>query len=377
MIRSLLTTQQFDIGVDTANIVTVQIAAPEARYPEAADRLVFQERLQERLGNLPSMAALTFVTNPPAGGATFRTLKIEGRDMTDENDRLPVIARLAVAPGYFEALDLTIRRGRAFTDTDGAAGAEAVIVNEQFVTQYIPDEDPLGKRLRLGEDLGRGVEDPDAPWLTIVGVSPPVFQQSPFQDLSVQPTLYVPFRQNPPAAFTILARSTVSEEALAAAIRNELVQVDPDLPLYNVRTLDDILSQRNWPVRIFGTAFASFAVIALLMSSIGIYAATAYGVGQRTQEIGVRMALGAGRRDILWLVLKQGIWRIGLGLAFGLLAAFGASRVLSAALVNMSATDPTTYVSISLLLAAATLLACVVPARRATRLDPVDALRNE
>jgi ABC-type antimicrobial peptide transport system permease subunit len=221
------------------------------------------------------------------------------------------------------------------------------------------------------------VEDPDAPWLTIVGVSPPVFQQSPFQDLRVQPTLYVPFRQNPPAAFTILARSTVSEEALAAAIRNELVQVDPDLPLYNVRTLDDILSQRNWPVRIFGTAFASFAVIALLMSSIGIYAATAYGVGQRTQEIGVRMALGAGRRDILWLVLKQGIWRIGLGLALGLLAAFGASRVLSAALVNMSATDPTTYVSISLLLAAVTLLACVVPARRATRLDPGDALRNE
>lgn len=357
MMRSFLTMQRFDIGVDTQNIVTVQVSAPNARYPEPADRLAFQERLTERLGSLPSMDALALVSNPPAGGATFRTLKIEGREMTDENNRLPIIARLAVAPGYFDALDLTIRRGRAFEERDGAAGAEAIIVNEPFATRYFPDEDPLGKRLRLGTDLNRGTEDLEAPWLAIVGVSPPVFQQSPLGDLSVQPTVYVPFRQEPPATFTILARSSVSEEAAAAAIRNELVQVDPDLPLYNVRTMDDILAQRNWPYRIFGTAFAIFAVIALMMSSIGIYAATAYGVGQRTQEIGVRMALGAGRRDILWLVLKQGIRRIGLGVTLGLLAAAGASRVLSAVLVNMSATDPTTFVSISVLLAAVTLLA--------------------
>jgi ABC-type antimicrobial peptide transport system permease subunit len=141
--------------------------------------------------------------------------------------------------------------------------------------------------------------------------------------------------------------------------------------------MDDILAQRNWPYRIFGTLFATFAVIALLMSSVGIYAVTAYGVGQRTQEIGVRMALGARQRDILWLVLRQGITRIFLGVALGLLAALGASRVLSAVLVNMTATDPTTFVSISLLLAVVTLLACFVPARRATHLDPVDALRVE
>jgi ABC-type antimicrobial peptide transport system permease subunit len=166
-------------------------------------------------------------------------------------------------------------------------------------------------------------------------------------------------------------------DAIVTGIRNELRQIDGDLPLYNIRTMDELLAQRNWPYRIFGTLFGTFAVIALLISSVGIYAATAHGVGQRTQELGVRMALGAGRRDILWLVLRQGIWRISIGLVLGVLAAFGVSRVLVSVLVNTTATDPTTFISICLLLTAVTLLACFVPARRATRLDPVDALRTE
>jgi putative ABC transport system permease protein len=377
MIRSFLITQRFDIGVETENLVTVQVAPPAARYPQPADRIAFQERLGERLEGLPDVDTLTLVSHPPAGGAAFRTLKIEGRDMTDANNRLPIVARLSVVPGYFDALSLSVKRGRGFTETDGAAGAEAVIVNEPFVARYFPDVDPLGMRLRLGEDVNRGTEDLAAPWLTIVGVSPPVFQQSPNQDLRVQPTVYVPFRQDPPVAFTVLARSRVSDDAVVAAIRNELRQVDADLPVFNVRTLDDILAQRNWPYRIFGTLFGVFAVIALLMSSVGIYAVTAHGVGQRTQELGVRMALGAGRRDILWLVLRRGIARIALGVALGLIAAWGASRVLSAVLVNTAPTDPATFVSIAVLLAVVTLVACFIPARRATRLDPVDALRTD
>jgi putative ABC transport system permease protein len=195
--------------------------------------------------------------------------------------------------------------------------------------------------------------------------------------LSVQPTVYVPFRQEPPVAFTVLARTRLAGDAVVNGIRNELRQIDADLPLFNIRTMDEILAQRNWPYRIFGTLFGAFAVIALLISSVGIYASTAHGVGQRTQELGIRMALGAGRRDILWLVLRQGIWRIAIGLVIGVLAAFGVSRVLVSVLVNTTATDPTTFISICLLLTAVTLLACVVPARRATRLDPVDALRTE
>jgi predicted permease len=377
MIRSFLITQRFDIGVNTENLVSVQLTLPNARYPQPADRVAFQERLQERLESVPGVDALTIVSQPPAGGAQMLTLKIEGREMVDANNRLPTVYRLVVVPDYFESLELPISRGRVFTETDGVSGAEAVIVNETFVARYFPDTDPIGSRLRLGQDLNRGTEDTAAPWLTIVGVSPPVFQQSPQQDLSVQPTVYVPFRQEPLVGFTILARTQVAGDAVVTAIRNELRQLDQDLPLYNIRTMDDILAQRNWPYRIFGTLFGTFAVIALLISAVGIYAVTAHGVGQRTQEIGVRMALGADRRDILWLVLKQGTLRIVIGLVLGVLAAFAASRVFVSILVNTTPTDPTTFISICVLLSAVTLLACFVPARRATRLHPTQALRVE
>jgi putative ABC transport system permease protein len=377
MIRSFLITQRFDVGVETQNLVTVQIALPSRRYPQPADRLAFEERLLTRLESLPGMDAATIVSHPPAGGAAFKTLKLEGRDMTDVNNRLPWVARLSVVPDYFDALKLPVRQGRVFNEVDGAPGAEAVIVNEPFVARYFPNEDPLGQRLRLGDNLNRSTEDLSAPWLTIVGVSPPVFQQSRSQQLRVEPTVYVPFRQEPTVAFTVLARSGLSKDAAVNAIRGELRQIDADLPLYNIRTMDDILAQRNWPYRIFGTLFGVFALIALSMSSLGIYAVAAYGVGQRTQEIGVRMTFGARERDILWLILRQGILRIALGIVLGLLAAVATSRVLSAVLVNTTPTDPTTFIAISFLLATVTLLACFVPARRATRLDPVNALRVE
>ena len=377
MIRSFLIAQQFDIGVDTQNLVTAQVFLPPARYPQPADRLAFQESLTERLQTVPGVDSLTVVSQPPAGGAAMRTLKIEGRDMTDANNRLPNVARIMVDPGYFNALDLGVRRGRGFTESDGAAGSEVVIVNEVFATRYFENADPLGSRIRLGTDLDRGTEDLQSPWHTIIGVSPPVFQQSPNQDLSVQPTIYLPFRQEPPGAFTVLARSRLAGDAVVNGIRSELRLLDADLPLANIRTMDDILAQRNWPYRIFGTLFGTFAVVALLISSVGIYAATAHGIGQRTQELGVRMALGAARRDILWLVLKQGLVRIVIGTVLGVAAAAFVSRVLTSVLVNTTATDPATFASICLLLTAVTMLACFMPARRATRLDPVHALRTE
>jgi predicted permease len=377
MIRSFLITQQFDIGVDTENLVTAQIFLPPGRYPQPADRLAFQERLTEKLENVPGVDSLTVVSQAPAVGAAMRTLKIEGRDMTDANNRLPNVARIMVDPGYFDALDLDLRRGRGFTESDGTPGSEVVIVNEVFATRYFENADPLGTRIRLGADLDRGTEDLQSPWHTIIGVSPPVFQQSPQQDLSVQPTVYLPLRYEPPVAFTVLARTSLAGDTVVAGIRAGLRELDPNLPLANTRTMDEVLAQRNWPYRIFGTLFGTFAVIALLISSVGIYAATAHGIGQRTQELGVRMALGAARRDILWLVLRQGLARIVIGMVLGVLAAVGVSRVLVSVLVNTTATDPVTFVSICLLLAAVTLLACFVPARRATRLDPVDALRTE
>lgn len=377
MIRSFLNSQRVEIGVETENLMTVQVQPPSARYPQPADRLAFEERLMERLRTIQGIDKLTIASQPPMGGAATKTLSAAGRNLADRNNKLPFVGRVAVVPEYFETLGITLRQGRTFTPADGAPGSEVAIVNEPFVTRYFSGGDALGKRIRLGQDLDRAAEDPNAPWLTIVGVSPPVLQQTGRNDSTIQPTVYLPYRQEPTIAFTVLARSRLPRETVTAALRNELRNVDPDIPLYNIRTMDDMLAQRTWPFRVFGTLFAAFAIIALVLSSVGIYAVTAYGVGQRTQEIGVRMALGASQKDVLWLVLRQGLRRIGIGLALGLLAAWGLSRVLASILVEVRPDDPATFVSIAILLYAVTLAACLVPARRAMYLDPVDALRTE
>jgi putative ABC transport system permease protein len=378
MIRSFLNTQRFDIGVDTSKMLTVQIQPPASRYPQPADRLAFEERMMQRLASLPGMDSIVIASHPPAGGAATKTLKIDGRDMADKNNRLPFVGRVAVFPGYFQAMDLKLLRGRDFTPSDGSPGSEVAIVNQPFVDRYFPGEEPLGKRIRLGVDLDRGLEDPKAPWVTIIGVSPGVFQQGGGRNtnLVIQPGIYLPFRQDPPIAFTVVARSHLPQDNVITSIRNELRNIDPDLPLYNIRSLDDILRQQRWPYVVFGTLFATFASIALLMSAVGIYAVTSYGVGQRTQELGVRIALGASRQTVMWLVLKQGLVRITVGLILGLLAAFGVSRVLASLLVNIAPTDPVTFVSISIVLTIVTVLACWIPARRAMRLNPVEALRG-
>ncbi|HYR88838.1 MAG TPA: ABC transporter permease [Terriglobia bacterium] len=377
MMRSFINMYSFDIGVETSRLLTVQVQPAAVRYPQPENRRAFQERLLERLGTLPGIDKLTIASQPPAGGALGRTLKLQDRNVADAGDRLPTVFRVAVVPGYFQALDLKVTQGRDFTAADGNPGNEVVIVNEPFVRKYFPGEDPVGKRIRLGQDFVRFTDDPNLPWLTVVGVSPPVFQTGQQNDLTVQPTVYVPFRQEPTIAFTVLARSRLPKDTLISGIRNELRSVDPDLPLYNIRTMDEILEQRRWPFRVFGTLFGAFGLIALTMSSVGIYAVTAYGVGQRTQEIGLRMALGASQRDVMWLVLRQGLRRIGVGLIFGLLAAWGLSRVLQSILVQVTAADPVTFIAITILLTLVTIIACLVPSRRAMHLDPVDALRTE
>jgi predicted permease len=378
MIRSFLNMNRFDIGADTNNLMTVQIQPASKRYPQPSDRLAFEERLLQRLGSLPGIESITIASQPPAGGAAPRTLKIDGREIADKDNRLPTVDRIAVVAGYFRFLHTSVSRGRDFNAADGRPGGEVAIVNPSFASKYFPNEDPLGKRIRLGTDFVRGTDDPTAVWATIVGVSPAIFQRpGPNNDLSVQPTVYIPFRQDPSVAFTVIARSALPRDKVISGIRTELRNEDSDLPLYNIRSLEDLLEQQRWPYRVFGTLFAVFALIGLLISAVGVYAVTAHGVGQRTQEIGVRMALGASKQHVLWLVLRQGLRRIAIGLVLGLLAAFGVSRVLRTLLVNITPTDPATFVAITLLLAAVTLFACITPARRATKLDPVEALRTE
>lgn len=373
MVRSFLNTQRTDPGIDPRNLLTARVSLPQARYPEASERVRFATRLVERVLSIPGVQAATVASNVPGQGAVGRVPIFEDRenppDPTAQN-RLPRVWSVSVAPGYFDALDLRLLGGRDFTPLDGEPGAEVAIVNEVFRDRYWPGENPLGKRLKLSDD-------PDAPWIAVIGVSPAVLQASSDEDPSIQPTVYVPFRQEPDFGTRLIARTSLPPEAIASALNEELRLLDPDTPLFDIQTVEEILRRRNWPYRVFGSLFAIFALVALVMSSVGIYGVTAYTVGQRTQEIGIRMALGARHRDILRLVLGQGVRRIAIGLAIGLFGAWAVSRILNSVLVNVTATDPLTFTLIPLLLTAVTLTACLLPARRALRLDPADALRNE
>jgi putative ABC transport system permease protein len=281
---------------------------------------------------------------------------------------------VSTGPRYFDTIGVRLLRGRALTESDGVSQQSAVI-NRRLADMYFPGEDPIGNRIRLTEEFPTG---PQSDWATIVGVSPTI-RQSGVEKPDPDPVAYVPHLESPAMSpVAILLVRTRSDPAKAtAAIRNEVRALDADLPLFNIRTLDEQLAQQRWLYRVFGSMFTVFALIALILSAVGLYAVTAYSVTQRTQEIGVRMALGAEPRAIRWLVLRRALIQLSIGLTIGLAGAFGVGRLLRSMIVQISTADPATLATIVAVLVTVAIAACVWPARRATRLDPVVALRYE
>jgi predicted permease len=268
-------------------------------------------------------------------------------------------------------------RGRAFTADDGAAGAENVIVNERFVSLFFKDGDPIGRRIRLAAAPARPGAPADVqPWRTIVGISP-TLRHSSFQETEPAPAVYTTYREDAPPAITLLVRSQTDPRAVLRTVQTDVQAIDPDQPVFTVRTMSEMLAQHTWPYRVFGAVFAIFAGIALVMATVGLYAVMAYSVVQRTTEIGVRMALGADGRRVSWMILRRGLVQLALGLTLGLAGAFALSRVIAALLIQVSPTDPATFIGISVFLSAVAIAACILPARRATRVDPLIALRAE
>jgi putative ABC transport system permease protein len=369
MVRSYLKLQALEIGFDPRDVIAGTIGLAEPRWDTPESRIRFGEQLLERVRAVPGVEAATVASSFPFSGGQQARIEIEGRPVVDRV-RAPRAFAVAIADEYFATLQVSLRQGRAFSAADGRAGAEVAIVNERFAAQMFDGENPIGRRFRLLSD------DRTTPWLTVVGVAPSIRQNDP-QQVEPEPVLYQPFRQDPPRSVGLMVRTAGRPAGIARALRDAVRQVNADQPLYNLKTYDEVLDDVSWLWRVFGTLFAVFAAIALLLSAIGLYAVTAYSVAQRTQEIGVRIALGARRGQVSWMILRRGLAQLGLGLAIGLVAAWFASGVLNQLLVQLSARDPLTFFVITALLVVITAAACLIPARRAMRVDPSIALRAE
>jgi hypothetical protein len=301
-------------------------------------------------------------------GAFPRALKLDGRDAASKTGAPTDVFTLPAHTGYFRALDVKLRLGRDFRPGDGAAGSEVAIVNESFVAKYWPSENPIGKRLRVGNDK--------APWLEVVGVSPDIFQMGNIA-IGPRPLVYLPFRLNPSQSFSVMAHTEDSGGSTAMEMRTEAAKLDPDLALHNVMNLDEEIRQDRLPYQVFTAIWGIFSVMALLMSSVGLYGVTAHGVSRRTQEIGIRAAVGATPVGVVWLVLKQSVLRVAAGLVLGLIGAALLGDLVEGILSPIPPRDPLTFTFIAALMASVALTACIVPAWRAARLTPADALRME
>ena len=375
MMRSFMNMYRFEPGFETSRLLTMSIILPGRKYPSRDDQLAILRRIDERLNAVGAIEGASTSTNPPMGGGAARQLAIDGR--TAAADAKPAtVTVVGVGPKYFDALGVRLLRGKPWTEADGTPGREVAVINQQLASMHFGNEDPIGKRIRLTDDTPAGQQ---SAWATVIGLSPNVRQRGGMRSPDPDPVVYVPHEQNAvaPRGAVILVRGRSDPGPLTALLRKEIFAVDSDMPLANIRTMDQSLEQQRWDVRVFGTMFSVFAGIAIILATVGLYAVTAYSVTQRTQEIGVRMALGAQSEQVRWLILKRGLIQLGIGLTIGLAGAFGVGRLLRSLLVQTGPTDPVTLASITLLLVGVGVTACLLPARQATRLNPVTALRYE
>jgi putative ABC transport system permease protein len=374
MVRSFMKVYSQDLGIRSDYLLTMRLQLPSTKYPNAAARQQFFERLAPRLEAVPGAESTAITTSVPPEGGGQRDVEIEGRPIAAGTERR-VVTSVTISPTFFDTVGATLIRGRAFGVNDGLPGSETAIVNARFASEFFPGEDPIGRRIRF-PDRESKPGTPPAVWRTIVGISPALQHGAP-RNVQSPSVVYVPLRQEPTGYAVLLVRSRVDPAVMVNSIRREVQAIDQDQPVYTVRTVAQMLNQQQWPYRVFGTLFGVFALIALILAAVGLYAVMAYSVTQRTQEIGVRMALGAAGSQVSWLILRRGIVQLVIGLSIGLAGAWFASRALRPLLFQVAPNDPTTLAGISLLLTIVALAACLIPARRATRLDPLVALRRD
>jgi putative ABC transport system permease protein len=363
-LRSIQNAQQINLGFESKNLLSLNVDLGALHYEEDRGEQFYRSAI-ERVQNAPGVASVSVAANAPIGGGFSRTIFPEGRDeasgyrgtLTEVND---------ITPNYFDTMHIPVKGGRTFTDIDRKNTTLVAIVNEAMAKHFWPNEDVLGKRFHFFGDtelrqivgvVGNSVIDE-------VGETP-------------QPNVFIPMTQDYVPAATLVVRTTGNPESTVSTARAALQSLDPNLAITNVFTIEQIVSQGLWPARMGAILLALFAGLALVLSSVGVYGVLSYSVNQQTREIGLRMALGAQKGDVMRLVLGQGLRLTVIGLVAGVILALALMRVVVSLLFNVQAYDPLTYAAVTVLLTAVALLACYIPARRAMGVDPMVALRYD
>jgi putative ABC transport system permease protein len=369
LVRSFLLLRDVNPGFNPEKVLTMRLSLPSAIYPEPGRRVEFFRELTRRVEELPGVEAAGAAISLPLGGTSLSVwwgFVREGNPLAAEYafDAGYVVA----TPGYMKAMSIPLKSGREFTDRDAADAPKVAIINETLARRVFPGEDPVGKRLTAWRDEKFARE--------IVGVAGDVKMGE--MEGEDAPQVYVPLAQNPTwGSLSLAVRTTVEPESLTGAVRGAVLSIDKNQPVYDVRTMEDVRSASVANMRMVVILFGVFAALALLLAAVGIYGVLSYAVAQRTHEIGIRLALGAQRSDVLRLVVGHGMRLVILGVVLGTAGAFAVTRLLESLLFGVSATDPATFAAVSAALSAVALLACYIPARRATRVDPIIALRYD
>jgi putative ABC transport system permease protein len=387
MIRSFYRLQKVNPGFSYEHLTSFSVALPQKKYTSNEQREQFYNRLLENLRGLPGVEATAAASGLPLGNNGWQTgFVIDGRPRPPR-DQTPLMEACLVTPDYFRAMNIPLKRGRYFDEHDDrsslvgrdlsklnevekeSAALNSIVIDEEFARRYWPNEDPIGKRIAMGSE-----ERPQ--YLTVLGVVGRVKMDGLGQD-SKRVQGYFPFAQIPNSGMTVILKAAGDPNQLIAAVRQQVKTIDPDQPIYAIRTMDEIRAESVAPERLNLTLLSIFAGIALILAIVGIYGVMSYSVTQRTHEIGIRMAIGAQPRDVFRMVLRQGMMLTLIGVGVGLIWAFVVTRLMATMLFGVEPTDPATFAAIAALLTMVALVACYVPGRRATKVDPVVSLRYE
>jgi putative ABC transport system permease protein len=369
MIKSVMRIVAVDPGLDGANVLLLDLALPQENTYGPPERTSFCQDVQREVGSLPGVNAVGAISHVPLSGANAgRGLTIEGRPVPPPDQGVSANYRLS-CPGYFFALGIRLVRGRDFNASDTVDAPGVVIINEQMARRYFEGQDPIGQRLKLGRP------ESSTPWMTIVGIAADVRHFG--LDQPVGREIFRPYSQAVWPAMTITVKTSTPPLAAASMVKSALARIDPEQPVSRIRTMDDIVSEsiggRSFPMLLL----TLFAAVALVLAAIGVYGVVSYLVSQRTREIGIRVALGARKREVVRLVVGRALAPVVAGLALGAMGGVLSARILATLLYGVSPSDPSVIAGIVAALGTTAMVASWIPARRAASVDPLVALRDE